>query len=136
MMIVFCRRAPFIKAVTHDIKAYLEIIGSSALVSYADIDGAAAFRDAVADYLSCDCCGAGSGGTAIDCITNTQRMVRRHAHLDIRQDDFESDYLCFLLPATAAIMSQELLGTGMLIGCILSGTPFGVSVLLRREIYT
>ncbi|KAF7345193.1 1,3-beta-glucanosyltransferase [Mycena sanguinolenta] len=35
--------APFIKAAARDIKAYLASIGSSALVGYADIDGAAAF---------------------------------------------------------------------------------------------
>ncbi|KAJ7264106.1 Glucanosyltransferase, partial [Mycena haematopus] len=58
--------APFIKAAARDIKAYLSSISSSALVGYADIDGVSAFRDAVADYLSCDPTGAGSGATSID----------------------------------------------------------------------
>ncbi|KAJ7906667.1 hypothetical protein B0H13DRAFT_2662702 [Mycena leptocephala] len=36
--------APFIKAAARDIKAYLTLIGSSALVGYADIDGTAIVR--------------------------------------------------------------------------------------------
>ncbi|KAJ6474359.1 1,3-beta-glucanosyltransferase [Mycena sanguinolenta] len=58
--------APFIKAAARDIKAYLASIQSSALVGYADIDGAADFRDAVSQYLSCDPSGQGSGATSID----------------------------------------------------------------------
>ncbi|KAF8172913.1 glycoside hydrolase family 72 protein [Mycena galopus ATCC 62051] len=58
--------APFIKAAARDIKAYLASIGSSALVGYADIDGISTFRDAVADYLSCDPTNANSGATSID----------------------------------------------------------------------
>jgi hypothetical protein len=41
-------------------------ISSSALVGYADIDGASSFRDAVSAYLSCDPSGAGKGDTSID----------------------------------------------------------------------
>ncbi|KAF8173372.1 hypothetical protein K438DRAFT_1980920 [Mycena galopus ATCC 62051] len=44
--------APFIKAATRDIKAYLAFTSSSALVEYTDIDSTSDFRDAVADYLS------------------------------------------------------------------------------------
>ncbi|KAJ6585855.1 glycoside hydrolase family 72 protein [Mycena capillaripes] len=58
--------APFLKAAARDIKAYLTSISSTALVGYADIDGAAAFRDAVANYLSCDPSNSGSGASAID----------------------------------------------------------------------
>ncbi|KAF8209875.1 glycoside hydrolase family 72 protein [Mycena galopus ATCC 62051] len=58
--------APFIKAAARDIKAYLASISSSALVGYADIDGTSDFRDAVAEYLSCDPSGTGSGATSID----------------------------------------------------------------------
>ncbi|KAJ7482936.1 1,3-beta-glucanosyltransferase [Mycena galericulata] len=58
--------APFLKAAARDVKAYLASISSSALVGYADIDGASTFRDAVADYLSCDPSGSNSGSTAID----------------------------------------------------------------------
>ncbi|KAJ7315261.1 glycosyl hydrolases family 31-domain-containing protein [Mycena albidolilacea] len=39
--------APFLKAMARDIKAYLTSISSTVLVSYADIDGASSFRDAV-----------------------------------------------------------------------------------------
>ncbi|KAJ6475473.1 Glucanosyltransferase [Mycena sanguinolenta] len=56
--------APFIKAAARDVKAYL--VSISSLVGYADIDGASGFREAVAQYLSCDPRGAGSGGTSID----------------------------------------------------------------------
>ncbi|KAJ6612839.1 glycoside hydrolase family 72 protein [Mycena sp. CBHHK59/15] len=58
--------APFIKAAARDMKAYLTSISSSALVGYADIDGASNFRDVVADYLSCDPSGSNSGSTSID----------------------------------------------------------------------
>ncbi|KAJ7787261.1 glycoside hydrolase family 72 protein [Mycena olivaceomarginata] len=58
--------APFLKAAARDIKAYLTSISSSALVGYADIDGASSFRDAVSAYLSCDPSGAGKGDTSID----------------------------------------------------------------------
>ncbi|KAJ7059573.1 glycoside hydrolase family 72 protein, partial [Mycena amicta] len=58
--------APFIKAAARDTKAYLTSISSSALVGYADIDGAAAFRDAVSDYLSCDPSQKNDGSTSID----------------------------------------------------------------------
>ncbi|KAJ7081999.1 1,3-beta-glucanosyltransferase [Mycena belliarum] len=58
--------APFIKAAARDTKAYLTSISSSALVGYADIDGASAFRTGVAKYLSCDPSESGSGATAID----------------------------------------------------------------------
>ncbi|KAJ7431316.1 Glucanosyltransferase-domain-containing protein [Mycena galericulata] len=58
--------APFLEAAARDVKAYLASISSSALVGYADIDGASTFRDAVADYLSCDPPGSNSGSTAID----------------------------------------------------------------------
>ncbi|KAF8142553.1 Glucanosyltransferase, partial [Mycena galopus ATCC 62051] len=58
--------APFIKAAARDIKAYLASTGSSALVGYADIDGISTFRDAVADYLSCDPTNANSWATSID----------------------------------------------------------------------
>ncbi|KAJ7212539.1 1,3-beta-glucanosyltransferase [Mycena pura] len=58
--------APFIKAAARDTKAYLASINSSALVGYADIDGASNFRDAVANYLSCDPSGGNSGSTSID----------------------------------------------------------------------
>ncbi|KAJ6474334.1 Glucanosyltransferase [Mycena sanguinolenta] len=60
--------APFIKAAARDTKAYLASIQSSALVGYADIDGASGFRDAVAQYLSCDPSGAGSGRRVLICL--------------------------------------------------------------------
>ncbi|KAJ7899249.1 hypothetical protein B0H14DRAFT_3543631 [Mycena olivaceomarginata] len=37
-----------------EIKMYLTSISSSALVGYADIDGASSLRDAVSAYLLCD----------------------------------------------------------------------------------
>ncbi|KAJ7759742.1 Glucanosyltransferase-domain-containing protein [Mycena maculata] len=55
-----------LKAATRDIRAYLTSIKSSALVGYADIDGASAFRDAVSDHLSCDPSGANSNSTSIN----------------------------------------------------------------------
>ncbi|KAJ7440607.1 1,3-beta-glucanosyltransferase [Mycena latifolia] len=58
--------APMIKAAARDIKAYLTSISSSALVGYADIDGPSAFRDDVAQYLSCDLSGTNSASTSID----------------------------------------------------------------------
>ncbi|KAJ7120307.1 hypothetical protein C8R44DRAFT_982120, partial [Mycena epipterygia] len=58
------RRA--LEAAARDIKAYLSSISSSALVGYADIDGASSFRDAVSSYLSCDPTGKNDGSTSID----------------------------------------------------------------------
>ncbi|KAJ7691031.1 glycoside hydrolase family 72 protein [Mycena rosella] len=58
--------APFLKAAARDIKAYLTSISSSALIGYADIDGASAFRDDIAEYLSCDPSGSNSASSAID----------------------------------------------------------------------
>ncbi|KAJ7617375.1 1,3-beta-glucanosyltransferase [Roridomyces roridus] len=58
--------APFLKAAARDIKTYLASIKSSALVGYADIDGASSFRDAVSTYLSCDPTGSNSDATSID----------------------------------------------------------------------
>ncbi|KAF7289228.1 1,3-beta-glucanosyltransferase [Mycena indigotica] len=58
--------APFLKAAARDTKAYLNSIGSSALIGYADIDGASSFRDAVSAYLSCDPSGKNDGSTSID----------------------------------------------------------------------
>lgn len=45
--------APFVKAAARDIKAYLGAIGSKALVGYAAVDGDAAFRNNMADYMTC-----------------------------------------------------------------------------------
>ncbi|KAF7325016.1 1,3-beta-glucanosyltransferase [Mycena kentingensis (nom. inval.)] len=58
--------APFLKAAARDTKAYLASIGSSALIGYADIDGASSFRDAVSQYLSCDPTSKNDGSTSID----------------------------------------------------------------------
>lgn len=58
--------APFVKAAARDIRAYLSAKGSSALVGYAAINGAANWRDALANYLSCDPSSSNSGATAID----------------------------------------------------------------------
>ncbi|KAF8898482.1 glycoside hydrolase family 72 protein [Infundibulicybe gibba] len=58
--------APFVKAAARDVKAYLESKKSNALVGYAAINGAATFRDPLANYLTCDPDGKGSGATAID----------------------------------------------------------------------
>ncbi|KAJ7699558.1 glycoside hydrolase family 72 protein [Mycena rosella] len=58
--------APFIKAAARDIRAYLTSISSSALIGYADIDGASGFRDGVAEYLSCDPSGGNTDSTSID----------------------------------------------------------------------
>ncbi|KAF7366074.1 1,3-beta-glucanosyltransferase [Mycena venus] len=58
--------APFLKAAARDIKAYLTSISSSALVGYVSLDGITGFRDAVADYLSCDPSSRNSGSTSID----------------------------------------------------------------------
>lgn len=46
-------RAAYVKAAARDIKAYLKGIKSGALVGYAAVDGEAAFRDTLADYLTC-----------------------------------------------------------------------------------
>ncbi|ORX38966.1 putative 1,3-beta-glucanosyltransferase [Kockovaella imperatae] len=45
--------APYVKAAARDIKAYLRGINSTALVSYAAVDGDAAFRNSVAEYMTC-----------------------------------------------------------------------------------
>lgn len=45
--------AAFVKAAARDIKAYLGAIKSSALVGYAAVDGDAAFRNNMADYMTC-----------------------------------------------------------------------------------
>ncbi|KAK7028772.1 1,3-beta-glucanosyltransferase [Favolaschia claudopus] len=58
--------APFLKAATRDTRAFLKSINSTALIGYADIDGASAFRDGVAQYLSCDPSNSGNGDTSID----------------------------------------------------------------------
>lgn len=58
--------APFVKAAARDIRAYLSAKKSSALVGYAAINGAANWRDAMANYLSCDPSSSNSGATAID----------------------------------------------------------------------
>ncbi|TFK36800.1 glycoside hydrolase family 72 protein [Crucibulum laeve] len=58
--------APFVKAAARDIKAYLKSKGSSALVGYAAINGASNWRDALANYLSCDPSNANSDSTSID----------------------------------------------------------------------
>jgi hypothetical protein len=43
----------YVKAAARDIKAYLKGINSGALVGYAAVDGEPAFRDTLADYLTC-----------------------------------------------------------------------------------
>ncbi|GFZ51518.1 1,3-beta-glucanosyltransferase gas1 [Saitozyma sp. JCM 24511] len=45
--------APFVKAAARDIKAYLKGVGSKALVGYSAVDGDAAFRNALAEYMTC-----------------------------------------------------------------------------------
>ncbi|KAJ7853415.1 1,3-beta-glucanosyltransferase [Mycena leptocephala] len=62
----FTNAAPFLKAAARDVRAYLKSISSSALIGYADIDGASSFRDGVAQYLSCDPSGANDGTSAVD----------------------------------------------------------------------
>ncbi|KAL0950622.1 hypothetical protein HGRIS_007414 [Hohenbuehelia grisea] len=58
--------SPYVKAAARDIKAYLASKQSSALVGYAAINGAANWRDALANFLSCDPSNGNSGSTAID----------------------------------------------------------------------
>lgn len=58
--------SPYIKAAARDVKAYLKSKSSSALVGYAAIDGNPSWRNALADYLSCDPSGSNSEATAID----------------------------------------------------------------------
>ncbi|PFH54754.1 carbohydrate-binding module family 43 protein [Amanita thiersii Skay4041] len=58
--------APYIKAAARDIKAYLKSKKSSALVGYAAINGNSNWRDALANYLSCDPSNSNSESTAID----------------------------------------------------------------------
>ena len=43
----------YVKAAARDIKAYLKGINSGALVGYAAVDGEPAFRDTLAEYLTC-----------------------------------------------------------------------------------
>lgn len=43
----------YVKAAARDIKAYLKAAGSNALVGYAAVDGDAAFRNTVAQYMAC-----------------------------------------------------------------------------------
>jgi len=57
---------PFIKAAARDTKAYLQSIGSTALVGYAAIDGVSNFIVPVAEYLSCDPSSSNSNSTSID----------------------------------------------------------------------
>ncbi|EMD41638.1 glycoside hydrolase family 72 protein [Gelatoporia subvermispora B] len=56
--------AAFVKAAARDTRAYLNSIGSSALVGYAAIDGD--WIVDLAEYLSCDPSGSNSGSTSID----------------------------------------------------------------------
>ncbi|KAJ7053595.1 1,3-beta-glucanosyltransferase [Mycena amicta] len=58
--------APFVKAAARDVKAYLTSISSSALVSYAAKDESS--PDILAEYLSCDPSGTGSGDSSIDML--------------------------------------------------------------------
>jgi len=58
--------APFVKAAARDIKSYLTSKGSSALVSYAAIDGPSDFTVPLANFFSCDVTNSNSGGNAID----------------------------------------------------------------------
>jgi hypothetical protein len=43
----------FVKAAARDIKAYLKGVGSKALVGYSAVDGDAAFRNTLAEYMTC-----------------------------------------------------------------------------------
>ncbi|KAI5898556.1 glycoside hydrolase family 72 and carbohydrate-binding module family 43 [Schizophyllum commune H4-8] len=58
--------APFIKGAARDVKAYLKSKSSDVLVGYAAIDGTPNWRDPLANYLTCDPNGKGSGDYAID----------------------------------------------------------------------
>ncbi|KAF8641104.1 hypothetical protein AX17_000747 [Amanita inopinata Kibby_2008] len=58
--------SPYVKAAARDIKAYLNSKQSSALVGYAAINGASNWRNALANFLSCDPSNSNSGSTAID----------------------------------------------------------------------
>ncbi|KAG5648262.1 hypothetical protein DXG03_006221 [Asterophora parasitica] len=58
--------APYVKAAARDVRAYLTSKTSSVLVGYAAINGAATFRDPLANYLSCDLTGGNKDSTAID----------------------------------------------------------------------
>jgi len=49
----FTDSSAYVKAAARDIKAYLKGINSGALVGYAAVDGEPAFRDTLADYLTC-----------------------------------------------------------------------------------
>ncbi|OCH96693.1 hypothetical protein OBBRIDRAFT_743565 [Obba rivulosa] len=56
--------AAYVKAAARDTRAYLNSIGSSALVGYAAIDGDT--DNILAEYLSCDPSNSNSGSTSID----------------------------------------------------------------------
>ncbi|KAF7290861.1 1,3-beta-glucanosyltransferase [Mycena kentingensis (nom. inval.)] len=56
--------AAFVKAAARDVRAYLNSISSSALVSYAAVDQSSPAL--LAQYLSCDPSGTGSGSASID----------------------------------------------------------------------
>ncbi|KAK2461692.1 hypothetical protein APHAL10511_006155 [Amanita phalloides] len=58
--------SPYVKAAARDIKAYLNSKKSNALVGYAAVDGASDWRNALANYLSCDPSNSNSSSTAID----------------------------------------------------------------------
>ncbi|KAL0577596.1 1,3-beta-glucanosyltransferase [Marasmius crinis-equi] len=58
--------SPYVKAAARDVKAYLKSKSSSALVGYAAIDGSPDFRNALANFLSCDSSGQNSDATSID----------------------------------------------------------------------
>ncbi|KAG8982831.1 1,3-beta-glucanosyltransferase gas1 [Tulasnella sp. JGI-2019a] len=52
---------PYIKAAARDVKAYLQSISSTALVSFSSTDGDTTWRLALSDYLACD-----TAATSID----------------------------------------------------------------------
>lgn len=58
--------ASYVKAAARDVKAYLKSKKSDALIGYAAINGASGWRNALANYLSCDTTGGDSDATAID----------------------------------------------------------------------
>ncbi|KAG6332809.1 hypothetical protein ID866_6281 [Astraeus odoratus] len=104
--------ATFVKAAARDIKAYLKSIKSPALVGYAAIDGEADWIVPLANYLSCDPSGSGSGDSAIDLFGLNNYEWCGDSTFEASYAGTEGEFAGYNVPAYFSEF-----------GCITAGTP-------------
>jgi len=91
--------AAYVKAAARDIKTYLKSKSSTALVAYAAINAPASWRLPLANYLSCDISGTGSGDTAIDLYGLNNYQWCGNSTFEDAYAGINSDYASYNIPS-------------------------------------